>query len=176
MSTADSTCLARDLLLDGYGRITEGVAAVMEGLSADDLSWRPDGAANSIGWLVWHLSRQQDVQLAALAGSEEQVWHSQGWGDRLDLPYDADEMGYGQDAEEAARFRVADPALLVGYAEAVGELAARVVRGLDADDYARVVDESWDPPVTLAVRVYSVLEDAAKHLGQAEYLVGMLPR
>jgi hypothetical protein len=39
-------------------------------------------------------------------------------------------------------------------------------------DWSRVIDESWDPPVTVAVRAVSILEDSAKHLGQAEYVRG----
>lgn len=169
------TDLVRAVLLDGFQRIEEGVGAVVDGLGADDLRWRPDPGANPIGWLLWHLCRQQDAQLAEVAG-EPQAWTAGGWVQRFDLPYDADEMGYGQDPEEVTRFRVEDPSLLTGYAGAVHDLARRLVEGLEPEDYGRVLDAGWDPPVTVGVRVYSVLEDAAKHLGQAEYVAGMLER
>ena len=42
--------------------------------------------------------------------------------------------------------------------------------------YERVVDDAWDPPVTVAVRLVSVVDDAAKHLGQAQYLKGLVER
>lgn len=171
----DQVGLARAILLDGFGRIEEGVRDVVDGLTPQDLTWQPVPGANPVGWLVWHLSRQQDAQLAQVAGTG-QVWRSGGWRERFDLPYDPDEMGYGQDPEEVARFRVEDPALLVGYAEAVANLSRRLLEGLGPADYERIIDESWDPPVTVATRVYSVLEDSAKHLGQAEYLVGLLRR
>ena len=32
-----------------------------------------------------------------------------------------------------------------------------------------IVDDSWDPPVTRAVRLASVIDDAAQHSGQAVY-------
>ena len=172
---ATSTDLAQSVLLDGFQRIEEGVGAVLDGLTADDLRWRPGPDANPIGWLLWHLSRQQDAQLAAVAG-EDEVWTAGGWHERFALPYDRKAHGYGQDSDEVGRFTVADPTLLSGYAAAVHDLTRRLVRGLGAEDYHRVVDPRWDPPVTLAVRLYSVLEDAAKHLGQAEYAKGMLRR
>ena len=43
-------------------------------------------------------------------------------------------------------------------------------------DLDRVVDERWDPPVTLGVRLVSVLDDAARHVGQAQYLRGLVDR
>lgn len=169
------TTHVRSVLLDGFQRVEEGVTTVLEDLDADQLRRRPAQGANPVGWLLWHLSRQQDAQLAVLA-DEEQVWTAQGWHERLALPYEAGASGFGQSAEEVGAFRVEDPALVGGYAVAVHALTRRLVTGLAAEDYDRVVDDRWDPPVTVAVRVYSVLEDAVKHLGQAEYVKGMLRR
>ncbi|GGK60272.1 hypothetical protein GCM10011509_05720 [Ornithinimicrobium pekingense] len=165
----------RSVLLDGFQRVEDGVASVLEDLDADDLCWRPDPGANPVGWLLWHLSRQQDAQLAALA-EVEQVWAADGWHDRLGLPYGPRASGFGQSAEEVGRFRVEDPTLLGGYAAAVHGLTRRLLDSLEVEDLDRVVDTRWDPPVTVGVRVYSVLEDATKHLGQAEYVKGMLGR
>lgn len=169
------TALVRAVLLDGFTRIEEGVGQVLDGLTAEDLRWRPGPAANPVGWLLWHLSRQQDAQLAALA-DREQVWTAQGWDERFGLPYGPRASGYGQGEDDVRAFSVGDPALLSGYAGAVHRLTRELVEGLAVEDLDRVVDESWDPPVTVAVRVYSVLEDAAKHLGQAEYVRGLLRR
>lgn len=168
---ASDTALAKDLLRDGFGRIDEGVAAVLDGLSVDDLRWRPDPDANPLGWLVWHLTRQQDAQLAHLANAAP-VWDA--WRDRFDLPYPPDAHGYGMSSQDVGRFTVDDPALLAGYQSATRDAALRIIDGLDAADFDRVLDDHYR--VTVAVRVYSVLEDAAKHLGQAEYLRGLIER
>lgn len=170
-----ATDLVRAVLLDGFQRIEEGVREVLDGLDTEDLRWRPGIDANPVGWLLWHLSRQQDAQLAQIAG-EEEVWRAGGWQERFDLPYAPDAHGYGQDAGDVGRFEVRDPALLEGYAAAVHDLTRRLLQDLGEEDYDRVLDASWDPPVTVAVRIYSVLEDAAKHLGQAEYVKGLLGR
>lgn len=168
---AAETALVKDMLLDGFGRIDEGVAAVLQGLGIDDLRWRPDADANPIGWLTWHLTRQQDAQLAHLAGTDP-VWND--WRDRFDLPYPPDAHGYGMSSQEVGRFTVDDPQLLVDYQSATRGAADQVVRGLTAQDFDRLLDDPYQ--VTVAVRVYSILEDAAKHLGQAEYLRGLIER
>ena len=61
---------ASDLLIDAFGRVREVVHEVVDGLSAHDLAYRVDPQANSIAWLVWHLTRIQDDHVADAAGSE----------------------------------------------------------------------------------------------------------
>ena len=78
-----------------------------------------DGGANSIAWLVWHLTRVQDDHVADVAGAE-QVWTAQGWVTRFGLPFAADATGYGQGGDDVAAVR-ADADLLLGYYDAVHE-------------------------------------------------------
>ena len=63
---------------------------------------------------------------------------------------------------------------LTGYLDAVHDADRRVRPGLTADDLDRVVDERWDPPVTLGVRLVSVVNDDQQHVGQAAYVRGLL--
>ena len=57
--------------------------------------------------------------------------------------------------------------LLTGYHDAVHEQTIRLVSGVTDADLSRVVDEAWDPPVTLGVRLVSVISDCLQHAGQA---------
>jgi hypothetical protein len=82
------------LLVDAFGRIREVVHRVVDGLTAEKLGLRVDPEANSIAWLVWHLTRIQDDHVAGVAGVE-QVWTSQGWEGRFGLPFDPRDTGYG---------------------------------------------------------------------------------
>ena len=50
------------------------------------------------------------------------------------------------------------------------------MRGLTPADLDRVVDERWDPPVTLGVRLVSVVDDDIQHAGQAAFVRGVLER
>lgn len=75
---------AKDVLVDAYSRIQEEVHAVVDGLSADELNARIDDEANSIAWLVWHLTRVQDDHVADAFGLK-QVWLAQDWADRFGL-------------------------------------------------------------------------------------------
>lgn len=71
--------------------------------------------------------------------------------------------------------RVRAPAdLLVDYYDAVHAKTAGFLRVVGEADWARVVDDSWDPPVTLLVRMASVANEVAQHVGQAAYVRGLL--
>ncbi|HEX2704303.1 MAG TPA: DUF664 domain-containing protein [Candidatus Lustribacter sp.] len=164
-----------DLLADAFGRVQECVADVVAGLSAEDLAYQPDPAANSIGWLIWHLARVEDDHIAGIAGSE-QVWARDGWAGRFALPYPVTTIGYGHSAADVAAFRVVGPGLLAGYYDAVHARTLEVLRGLPDAGFDRIVDERWDPPVTAAVRLVSVVNDVTQHAGQAAYVRGLLER
>jgi uncharacterized damage-inducible protein DinB len=166
---------ATELLVDAFGRVTETVHAAVADLSEAQLAVRLDPEANSIAWLVWHLTRIQDDHLADAAHAE-QVWTSQAWVERFGLPFDFRDTGYGHQADDVAAVQVDSGELLVGYQEAVHEQATRYVSQLEDADLARIVDHSWDPPVTLGVRLVSVIADGLQHAGQAAFVRGILQR
>ena len=163
-----------ELMTDALGRVRELVHSVVGGLSDDDLAWRPDPEANSIAWLVWHLTRIEDDHVADVAGTT-QAWVDDGWADRFGLPLPPDDHGYGHTPEQVGAVR-ADADLLTGYHDAVSARTAAYLAGLEPDDLDVVVDERWDPPVTLGVRLVSVVNEVNQHVGQAAYLRGLLAR
>lgn len=164
---------ASAILTDALSRVTEQVPAVVSGLDEDDLAWRPDPGANSIAWLVWHLTRVADDYSAAYADRPSR-W-SEGWYDRFGLPFGPEAHGYGMSTEEVGQVRAsADD--LAGYYADVAPVLAGYLGSVGADALDEVVDSSYDPPVTLGVRLVSIVDDLAQHIGQAAYVRGMLDR
>jgi uncharacterized damage-inducible protein DinB len=162
-----------DLLLDAYGRIQEDLRQAVEGLSTEQLEFRPTPDTTSIAWLAWHLARVQDDHVAEVAG-REQVWTAEGWTDRFGLPFDPPATGFGFTSEQVAQVRGLTADLLLEYAAAVHARTVDFLRGVSDGDLDRIVDERWDPPVTLGVRLISVLSDDLQHVGQAAYVRGSL--
>jgi uncharacterized damage-inducible protein DinB len=162
-----------DLLIDGLGRVREVVHEVAAGLTAEQLAYRPVPTANSICWLIWHLARVQDAQIAEVAG-REQVWIAQDWASRFGLPPGYADTGYGHSPGEVGAFQVSSAELLTGYHDAVHEQSVAFLGLINDDDLDRIVDERWDPPVSLGVRLISVIDDDAQHAGQAAYVRGLI--
>jgi uncharacterized damage-inducible protein DinB len=161
-----------DLLADAFDRIREEVHAAVDGLTEEQLAFRVDGDANSIAWLVWHLARVQDDHVAGAFGTS-QVWPS--WASRFALPFEVADHGYGHDSAQVAAVRV--PAdLLTGYYDAVHEATIPLVSSVTDTDLDRIVDRRWNPPVTLGVRLISVINDTTQHAGQAAFIRGVVLR
>ena len=163
-----------ELLADAFERVRDAVHPAVNGLSLEELTFRPDSEANSIGWLVWHLTRIQDDHVAHIDG-HEQVWTANGWVERFALPLDPSDTGYGHDPDMVGSVQ-ADASLLTGYFEDVHAKTLTFVRSLGEGDLSRVVDRNWDPPVTLTGRLVSVIADDLQHVGQAAYVRGIVQR
>ena len=163
------------LLVDAFGRIREVVHQAAQGLTPQQLAVRLDDDANSIAWLLWHLTRVQDDHIAD-ALDVEQVWTARGWEQRFALPFKPWATGYGHGPDDVAAVQVGSAELLTGYYDAVHEQTIERVRGLSERDFDRIVDETYHPPVSLGVRLVSVINDGMQHAGQAAFIRGILQR
>jgi hypothetical protein len=173
MTAASAPNPVGDLLLDAFSRVRAGVHGAVEGLDHAALTLRVDAEANSIAWLVWHIARIQDDHICGLNGAE-QIWF-QGWYERFGVPFDRTDTGYGHTTEQVAACQ-ASAGELLGYYDAVHEATEAYVATVPIEELDRVVDERWDPPVTLAVRLVSVITDNLEHVGQAAYVRGIAQR
>ena len=164
----------REVFRDAFGRIRDGVRETLEGLSPEELAFRVDTQANSIAWLVWHLTRVQDDHVSEVAGSE-QVWVAGGWAQLFGLELDVWDTGYGHKSKQVALVK-ASAELLGGYHDAVFEKTDQYLARVSAYALDQIVDRRFDPPVTLGVRLVSVIVDDLQHVGQAALLRGVVAR
>ena len=163
-----------ELLMDAFERVRDGVYPAANGLTREELAFRPDAESNSIAWLIWHLTRIQDDHVAHLAGAGQR-WLEGGWVDRFALPLDPTDTGYGHDSGQVGLVEV-DAAVLLDYYEDVHGTTLAYLGTLDEVALERVVDTSWDPPVTVRIRLVSAIADDLQHVGQAAYVRGIAHR
>ena len=163
-----------EVYVELYDRVPDLVAAAVDGLTAEQLAWAPAPGANTIGWLVWHLTRVEDHHVGELL-HDDQLWVTGDWAGRFGLDPDPGNTGYGHGADEVAAVRPESAEVVLGYHEAVHARTKAYLAGLADDDLDVIVDKRWDPPVTLGVRLVSIADDALQHAGQAAYLRGLLP-
>ena len=161
--------------MDAYGRIREDVQQVLDGLDAQFIGARLDADANSIAWLIWHLTRVQDDHMAAAFGVE-QVWTAQDWAEKFALSFPVADHGYGHTSAQVQELSGIGADLLAGYHEATWRQTVALVGQVTAEDLDRIVDTLWTPAVTLGVRLVSVLDDNLQHVGQAAFIRGCLER
>ena len=169
---------SRELVADALGRVSETVADTLKpGIDDEGLTWRPDADANSIAWLVWHLARVLDRNQARFT-TDPQVWTSAGFDQRfaaVGVDPSPDNSGYGHTSQEVGRVR-AEGQLLAEYHSAVNDKLLAYVERIDAGELERIIDTSYDPPISVGVRMISIINDAMQHAGQAAYVRGMWER
>jgi len=162
-----------DLLREAYGRVPDLVRGALDGLTQAQLREAPAAGANPIGWTVWHLIRVQDHHLGEVM-DVDQLWLADGWAGRFGRAAERDDTGYGHGPDDVAGLDPVSGDLLLAYLDAVHARTVGYLAGLEPKDLDRVVDERWDPPVTLGVRLVSIADDEVQHGGQANYARGML--
>src|SRR5262249_33937853 len=155
-----------DLLLDAFGRIRETVVEAVMGLTPEQLAFRPAPDANSIAWLVWHLTRVQDDHIAD-AMKAEQVWTSGEWAPKFGLPAGSYHPVSGHRPGRGAAVKAVPAEVLIASYDAVHARPLCFVPPLSDPALPRVVADSWAPPVTLGVRIISVISDDLQHAGSA---------
>jgi hypothetical protein len=165
---------SRDILIDGFGRVDSVVHSILRDVTEEQLSFRADPDANTIGWLIWHLARVQDAQVADAAG-HEQLWTADEWVERFGLPFSRLATGYGQSTSDVEAVHVGVE-LLREYFEAVHARTLGYIESLRDSDLERVIDTNYNPPVTVSVRLVSILADDLQHAGQASYVKGIASR
>jgi len=164
-----------ELLADAFERVRQGVNQVVVGLDAAELALRLDPVANSVAWLIWHTSRVQDHHISEVA-SVPQAYIADGFADAFGLPAEPSDIGYGHTSDQVAMVRPDGAAILLEYHDAVTRRTLAYVATMDDQELNRIVDDSYDPSVSLGVRLVSVLNDNMQHVGQAKYVRGLIER
>ena len=164
-----------ELLTDAFGRVRDAVHGAVRELSADQLAARLDEDANSIAWLCWHLARVQDDHVADAFGVT-QVWP------QLHGPVRAAVRAGARSATGRTPPQVAEVRVASGR-PADRRTTTRCTRRPSAWCPASPTrtcrgwwTSGWDPPVTLGVRLVSVISDGLQHAGQAAFIRGILLR
>ena len=165
---------SQDILRDSFQRIRDQLARVIDGLSAEQLSYRPHEDANSIAWLCWHLTRVHDDHMSEIAGTE-QAWVADDRAERFGMEPDPNNQGTGHGPTEVAAIKP-DADLLLGYQDAVLGKTNEYLDTLTSDELNRTIDRRWNPPVTVGVRIVSVINDNTEHVGQAAYIRGLVEK
>jgi len=163
----------QELVASAYEHVLTVLERVLEGLSQEDLDWQPKPDCNSIGWLAWHLTRQEDATISFMM-RENQLWLAEKWHEKFNRPANPMDFGTGQTIEQAAEFKSPDVATFLGYQRAVMERAKKFIATLSPSDMDRVLKvPGFDPPPTVGSWLVSSLGDALQHAGQAGYVRGL---
>ena len=164
--------LARDLV----HRIERDVVSVLDGLDPWLLDVAVEPGTNSVGWLLWHLTRSHDRNVSELRGWP-QLWVADGWHDAFACSADPDETGYRHSPARVAAFRSPAPDVVRAYHRAVVAMIDAYLEAAPDDDVTReVASPTLGDTRTVQRRLVGVLVEGLEHVGQAALVRGLLER
>ncbi len=144
------------------------LAGTCEGLTPEQLTWRPAPAANNIGFILWHVSRNEDARITETGGPPDLwvtgLWHRQ-FGQPITSPDPGDRLGFRS---------LAIPSLevLLAYSEAVHQRSLSFLASLSVDR----LEESIQPTAagqSVAGSLRHLITHKNNHHGQIDYLRGL---
>jgi hypothetical protein len=162
-----------EMLGAAYGGVLRTLEYTLEGLTVDNINWQPKPDCNSIGWLAWHPTRFQDMQIADFMG-EEQLWIKDGWYKKWGRPADPKDSGGNMKPEDLAKFKSPDGPTVLAYHKAVLERSQKYFPTMKKADLDRVLDTPFKPSPTVGIMLTIILSDSLQHAGQASYVRGLL--
>ena len=161
-----------DFILDTLERVQNAVTEAVNGLSHEELTWRPTPEANSIGFLLWHQVRAEDVLTHDWIQKKPQIWVTEKWYQRLKLPENSQENGWGYTAEQVAAFPVPELKDLLGYAEATRAQTVNYLKVTTADDLEQAIKTPLGE-LTIGQTLAMLMCEIIRHTGQIAYLRGL---
>ena len=151
-----------------YQRFTK----TLEGLTPEQLVWRPAPHANCIAEIVLHVARGEDEMIRTMAGLGPELWESQKW---------REHFGYQEEQLHEKGFQflkdgnLTPPQLedLLDYLEALHQDTLSKLNSLTAEDLDRARDPE-QPKRILANNFRHLITHTNNHHGQVDYIRGLM--
>ena len=160
--------------------VHQQILKVVDGLTDDQLAWRPVPRAHSMGWTLWHLARCADVIQASVADGQprKQIWQDQGLAAKWHLPsvlMGVNGLGTGVDDDVATTLDPPPKGALVEYARGAFAALDSVLDKLDEALWCKEhTSVYFDGPATLGRSVVAGMAHDSRHLGEMEYIKGLM--
>ena len=157
----------------GLNEAFDKLNRALEGLSDDELRWQPTLHANSIDWMVWHMARVEDNLVNVVLQNQDPIWERDDWGKHLGISYTG--AGAGMTMDEIREMAPIDvPKVMEYYRSLRTETSDYFENVMREDDLSRVIEHTNFRGWTGAQILGRLLCEEAEHLGQIEYIRGMM--
>lgn len=163
----------KDFVLEALNESQTALTQAVDGLSQDELMWQPKPGANHIAFILWHTLRVEDFFFQYMFQRVPQVWESEKWHEKLNLPDDPRITGYDYTAEQVDSFPSVQLGDLLAYGEAVRARSVDYVRNLDPARSDEIVKSRIFGEVSIGKLISILLCEIVQHVGQIAYLRGL---
>jgi len=107
----------KPVLLKSLDESQEYLIKALEELSEEDITWSPKEGSNSIIFILWHVTRVEDIWINRILLNNKEIYESEGWQELLGTPIK--ESGFQYDIEKLRSWPIPNLDALKRYATAV---------------------------------------------------------
>jgi hypothetical protein len=160
---------AKEIVVASLKQSRAYLERALDGLSQEDIAWRPSEECNCIAFIAWHTARVEDFFISRVIQRQGQVYETQGWQEKLGTP---DDSGFGYSVEQLKEWPVPKLADLVGYVDAVRANTSSLLDGLTPEKMLELARPDR-PPDTIGAVFSRIITETALHMGQIDYIRGI---
>jgi hypothetical protein len=155
---------------------------LVQGHTAEQLAWQPEGHDTSIIFAIWHAYRAADELIHGIVMQRPSVFASQRWAERLPVAHTgATPFGNGLSREQIGALKL-DIGTLLSYAKAVGASQIAYLDTISDEEAETEVHLPFFAGVYPNVDMMSKLETIAffaightsEHLGEVQFVKGLM--
>ena len=159
-----------EFIADALDKENGFLLEALEGLTPEEAAWQPAPDANSIGWILWHMVRVEDMWIQFFAQFQPELWESDGWHEKFGLP--TRDNGFGHTTEQVNNFPRLDLAEFLEYRAAVRQSTLAYLNTLTPEDMETVPRERR-PEMSLGAMFRQIIGEMYQHVGHIAYLRGL---
>ena len=152
--------------------LSEALTRAIDGLTPEELAYQPDKESNSIGFILWHQIRAEDMMVIATLVGKPEEWETGKWAARMGFAEDFKDNGWGYTAEQISSFAVPKLEEMIAYSKAVRAETEKYVAGLAPGDFDEVKTTMFgESPVSNILTM--LIGELALHTGHITYIRGL---
>ena len=156
---------------DALELLWSGMHNSAKDLTLEQLRWRATPKVNSIGFLIWHITRIEDNFVQRFIGGHDEVWEGGGWQEKFG--YKTRGVGTGFSDEETAEVVIPPAEVLLGYLDEVNQQTREYLKVVDWSDLAIKPRGDRFPQWSVHTILRQLITHSNRHLGEAEYIRGL---
>lgn len=163
---------AAQFTLGILSNLEETLTRALDGLTPEELSYQPDKESNSIGFILWHQIRAEDMMIIVTLMGKPEEWGKGKWATRMGFEADFNDSGWGYTAEQLSSFAVPKLEEIMSYGKAVRAETEKYIAGLSPEDFDEIKTTMFgEMPVSTILTM--LIGELALHTGHITYIRGL---
>lgn len=159
---------AKELILKSLEQSQRYLSNALDGLTQEEVAWSPGPECNNIAFILWHMTRVEDLYINRVIQREQALYEAEGWQEKLGTPVKA----YQYTVEELQAWPVPPLETLREYVNSVREKTLALLQSMPSEKLSELARPER-PPDTIGTILGRTSTEIALHVGQIAYLRGV---